>query len=290
MTAGIGKTIGRVLGFGILVGVFLSLAACVIDDGPTGLLIVQDQWIQSGTGTTDCTVPVEPTATRRVEGVLDVAVLSKNSTRYYLYPVVENLLEPLSGQTSGTASLVEEMNNIIMKSFHVKLDVATSAGTSIPWDAGCPGEFDSPVDTWHLAPASTISEIVEIIRPCNAAPLFDSLQAAPSGSSITVTATIRAKGHLGSSDIESPPFTFPVQVCYGCLQMEYSDPAAAQFSFPAIPQCSALTVNPYTGNPCNPAQDGTILCCALGVDAQGHATGVLCPAVPMPAAPTDTTP
>jgi len=72
--------------------------------------------------------------------------------------------------------------------------------------------------------------------------------------------------------------------------MEYSDPAAAQFSFPAIPQCSALTVNPYTGNPCNPAQDGTILCCALGVDAQGHATGVLCPAVPMPAAPTDTTP
>mgnify|MGYP001581401051 CR=1 FL=1 len=171
-----------------------------------------------------------------------------------------------------------------MKSFHVKLDVATSAGTSVTWDA-CPGEFDVPVDSWLLAPGGTVSEIVEIIRPCNAAPLFDSLQAAQSASSLTVTATVRAKGHLGSWDIESPPFTFPVQVCYGCLQTGYSDPTAVQFSFPAVPMCSDLTVNPYTGDPCNPAQDHTILCCALGVDAQGHATGVLCPAVPTGTAP-----
>jgi len=30
------------------VGVFLSLAACTIDDGPTGLLIEQDQWLGTG--------------------------------------------------------------------------------------------------------------------------------------------------------------------------------------------------------------------------------------------------
>jgi hypothetical protein len=289
MTASIGRTIGRVVGFAIPVGVFLSLAACVVDDGPTGLHIVQDQWLESGTGTTSCTIPATATSTRRIEGVLDVTVLSRNNTRYYLYPLVESFLAPFAGLASGASSPVEEKNNIIMKSFHVKLDATTSDGTSVTWDA-CPGEFDAPVDTFLLKPGGTVSEIVEIIRPCNAAPLFDSLQAAPSASSLTVTATVRAKGHLGSSDIESPPFTFPVLVCYGCLQTGYSDAAAAQFSFPAVPQCSDLTVNPYTGNPCNPAQDDTILCCAMGADALGRATGVLCPAIPMPATPTGATP
>lgn len=281
MTASNGRTIGRVVALGIPVGVLLSLAACVIDDGPTGLLIVQDQWIETGTTGAGCSIPGTATSQRRSEGVLDVAVFDANDTRYYLYPLVESLLGSLTGAGTGlTPSPVEEKNNILMKSFHVKLAVATSAGTSVPSSTGCPGEFDVPVDSWLLAPGATVSEMVEIIRPCNAAPLFQSLQADQSMSSITVTATVRATGHLGSSDIESPPFAFPVRVCYGCLQSGYSDPTAAQFDFPAVPMCSDLTTNPYTGDPCNPAQDEPILCCATDVNAQGQATGVLCPAIP----------
>jgi hypothetical protein len=281
MTANNGRTIGRVVALGIPVGVLLSLAACVIDDGPTGLLIVQDQWIETGTTATGCLIPGTATTQRRGEGVLDVAVLDQNDTRYLFYPLVQSQLASLTGAGADLpTSPAEEKNNILMKSFHVKLDVATSAGTSVAWSAGCTGEFDVPVDSWLLPPGGTVSEMVEIIRPCNAAPLFQSLQANPSVSSITVTATIRAKGHLGSSDIESPPFSFPVFVCYGCLQSGYSDPTASQFNFPAVPLCSDLTTNPYTGDPCNPAQDEPILCCAASVNAQGQATGVMCPAVP----------
>jgi hypothetical protein len=273
-----GRTIGKVVAFAIPVGVFLSLAACVIDDGPTGLLIVQDQWLEPGTGASACLNPGTATPTRRSEGVLDVTVRDSNHTYYLFYPLLQNQLASLNGLVGSAASPVEEKNNILVKSFHVKLDVATSAETTFAWDDGCPGEFDVPVDSWLLAPGSTVSEFVEIIRPCNAAPLFRYLQD-PSVPSLTVTATIRAKGHLGSSDIESPPFRFPVRACYGCLQAEYSDPNATQFTFPAIPLCSDLTANPYTGDPCNPAQDRTILCCAMSVDAQSHAVGVQCPAV-----------
>jgi hypothetical protein len=195
--------------------------------------------------------------------------------------VVKNILDTFSGLVGFSAGGgAEEKNNIVMTSFHVKLDVATGAGASVAWDAGCSGEFDVPVGTYLLGPGGTVSYMVEVIRPCNAAPLFQYLQANQSVSSLEVMATVKAKGHLGSWDIESPPFRFPVEVCYGCLQTGYSDPAAAQFGFPAVAMCSDLTSNPYTGDPCNPAQDTTILCCALDVDAQGHATGVLCPAVP----------
>ena len=286
MTASIGSTIGRVVAFAIPLGVFLSLAACVIDDGPTGLLIQQDQLLDTSTGSTVCTVPGTATATRRRDGVLDVAVLDMAHTSYLLYPLVENLMGSLTGVVgSASPGPVEEMNNITLKSLHVKLDAAASAGTSVAWASGCSGEFDVPLGTYLLAPGATIGEIAEIIRPCNAASLTQYLQN-QNLAEVTVNATVRAKGRLGSEDIESPPFGFRLTVCSGCLQTGYSDPTAAQFNFPHIPKCSDLTTNPYTGDPCNPAQDHTILCCATGVDAQGQATGIQCPAVPTGTATT----
>jgi len=163
MTASSGRTIGRVVAFGIPVGLFLSLAACVVDDGPTGLVILQDQLLDTGTA---CTVPGTATPDRRTRGVLDVTVLDKNYTGYYLYPLVENLLASFTGLAdSTTTGGVEEKNDILMESFHVKLDAATSAGTTLSWDSGCPGEFDVPADSSLLVPGGTVSGVVEIIRP-----------------------------------------------------------------------------------------------------------------------------
>jgi hypothetical protein len=279
-----GRTIGKVVALVIPVGVFLSLAACVVDDGPTGLVIVQDQWLEPGTGANACTIPASATSARRVEGVLDVALLDQgyHTPRYLFYPLVQNLLGSLSGLVGSSAGApVEEMHNIIMKSFHVKLEVAASADASITWDPSCPGEFDVPAETSQVPPGGFLGEVVEIIRSCNAAPLYEYLQLQPS-TALTVTATIRAKGHLGSANISSPPFTFPVRACYGCLETGYSDPT---LDFPAVAKCSDLPANPYTGDPCNPAQDQIVLCCALDYDAQGNATALQCPAIPTGAAP-----
>ena len=282
-----GRTIGRVVALIIPVGVFLSLAACVVDDGPTGLLIVQDQWLGAGAAATSCSVPVTATPQRRIQGILDVAVLDQAShTPHYLfYPLVQNLLGPLTGMVaSGSTSDVEEKHNILMTAFHVKLDVATDAGASFTWDPACPGEFDVPLETFRLEPGGSMSEIVEIIRSCNAATLFQYFQD-QALSSVAITATIRAKGHLGSAGISSPPFKFPVHACVGCLQTGYPDSKATRFDFPAIAKCSDLTVNPYTGDPCNPAQDQLVLCCATDYDAGGQVTSVQCPAVPTGTAP-----
>jgi hypothetical protein len=285
MTASNGRTIGKVAALVIPVGVFLSLAACVIDDGPTGLEIVQDQWLDTGTGAAACAVPATATSQQRIEGVLDVALPDPSQIHYLFYPLVENLLSPFNGLVSSTtAGGVEEKNNIILKAFHVKLDVTFTAGTSFPWDPGCSGEFDVQTQTSQLAPSGFVSEIVEIIRPCNVAPLFRYLQAQNDAGQaypeVKVSTTIRAKGRLGSSDIESPPFDFPVKACYGCLQTGYADSKAAQFSFPDVPTCSELTANPYLGDPCNPAQDQLLLCCATSWDGQGKAVAMECPAVP----------
>jgi hypothetical protein len=279
-----GRTIGKVVALVIPVGVFLSLAACVVDDGPTGLRIVQDQWIEPGIGAAACTVPATATGTRRIEGVLDVTMLDEgyHTPHYLFYPLVDNELGPLTGLAStGSAGPVEEKHNIAMTSFHVKLEVAGSADSGITWDPACPGEFDVPVETSQLAPGGAIAEIVEIVRSCNTAPLYQYLQAQPS-IELAITATIRAKGRLGSASISSPPFTFPVRACYGCLQTGFSDPT---LDFPAIAKCADLTTNPYTGDPCNPAQDQLILCCALDYDAQGNVTALQCPASPASTTP-----
>ena len=288
MTASNGRNIGRVVALVIPVGVFLSLAACTIDNGPTGLLIEQDQWLDTGTSTNagTCSVPAAATSTERGEGVLDVAVLDEYHTHYLFYPLVENQLASLAGLASGsgTTSPADEKNNIVMDSFHVELNVATSDGSSFLWDPGCSGEFDVPTGTATLAPGGTLSTSVEIIRPCNAAPLFRYLQGLSNNHepypAIEVTTNIRAVGYLGSSRIKSPPFDFKVTACYGCLQHGYSDSAAAQFAFPFIPQCSDLAANPYNGDPCNPAQDDLVLCCATSWDAEGHAQGMECPGIP----------
>ena len=152
------------------------------------------------------------------------------------------------------------------------------------WSDDCSGDFDYPVVTQVIPPGGTASAFVKLIRPCNAYAIFGALdaqyQANGGASYMLVNARVRAKGHLGSGTIESPPFDFAVTACYGCLQTGYSQAAAVAFEFPNIAKCSDLVSNPYKGEPCNAAQDQRILCCADGFDAQGQATSIRCPATP----------
>jgi hypothetical protein len=270
---------GRLFALAIPLGVFLSLAACKVDDGPTGLLIRQDQYLEPG-GSENCVISATPTEQQRVEGTLDVTIPDVSRNGYLFYPLVENQLGQFTGVAGGGESLAEEKNNITLKAFHVSLSVENRDGFS--WPGDCSGDFDYPVVTQVLPPGGTVSAFVKLIRPCNAKAIFDVMNAEWSANESTtamvVNARVRAKGHLGSGTIESPPFDFTVTACFGCLQTGYTQSQAAAFQFPNIAKCSDLASNPYVGEPCNSAQDQLILCCADSFDAQGQATSIRCPA------------
>jgi hypothetical protein len=280
MTASNFGIFGRLFALAIPLGVFLSLAACKVDDGPTGLLIRQDQYLEPG-GSENCVLSATATEQQRVEGTLDVTIPDVSRNGYLFYPLVENQLGPFTGVAStGTASPAEEKNSIMLKAFHVSLSVENR--DSFSWPDDCSGDFDYPVATQVLPPGGTVSAFVKLIRPCNAKALFDAMNAewnaSESANAMVVNARIRAKGHLGSGNIESPPFDFMVTACFGCLQSGYTQTQAAAFQFPNIAKCSDLDANPYLGEPCNSAQDQLILCCADSFDAQGQATSIHCPA------------
>jgi hypothetical protein len=279
MTASNFRILGRRVALIFQVGVSLSLSACTVDDGPTGLLIKQDQYLEPG-GSDGCVLSGTATATQRAEGTLDVTIPSVSQYGYLFYPLVENQLGSLTGVAGGGESTAEEKNNVTLKAFHVSLSV--EGHDDFDWSDDCSGDFDYPVATQVLPPSGTASAFVKLIRPCNALALFRSMDAQYSSngaaSPFVINARIRAKGHLGSGTIESPPFDFTVTACYGCLQTGYTQAGAVAFEFPNIAKCSDLVSNPYVGEPCNSAQDQKILCCADSFDAQGQATAIHCPA------------
>jgi hypothetical protein len=197
-----------------------------------------------------------------------------------MYPVVANQLASFKGSGTGQA---EELNNVTVTGFGVQI-APPSGVSSIPWEEGCSGDFDWQVATKPLPPAATMGAPVEAIRSCNAGVLRRLFQTKEAGFDPNLSAevylhvTLRAKGRHGTSDVESAPFTFPIRVCYGCLQTGYLQPGYAQYNFPNIAACEVLTSNPYPGNPCNTAQDAQILCCS------DKKAGIVCPGVPDPTA------
>lgn len=259
---------------GLLVG-----AECTVDDGPQALLIVQADAPES----TTCAAPAEIGTKRLVSGVYDVAL--DRLYPFRMYPVITNQLASFLGAGKGQS---DEVNNVILTGFRVEIAPPAGVG-SIPWAAGCSGEFDWNVETHLLPPAASVGTIVEAIRYChvpvlreqfqNKSPGFDSDMSAE----VILSVTLRAKGHHGTSEVESAPFTFPIRVCYGCLQTGYSQPGFAQYNFPNVPACEVLTTNPFAGNLCDPAQDQRILCC------KDKTSGIICPAVPNPISTSTTT-
>jgi len=242
-------------------------------DAYPALQIVQVQVLSGG----DCTVPSVPTSMHRSSGTLDLALQDGSAPAYYLPVAIANNLEA-SGSTPAT-----EMNNLTFTHFTVEL-----SAPNVEWPSTCPATFDTQTVTDVLAPRTTAGVSLDVITPSHARCLLPYVTTAP----LLVTVTITAKGRHGGTSIASPPFVYSIEVCTGCLQQGYSDPAFKPYQYPAAPPlCSALTgVNPYTGDPClPPGQDAQILCCALPSTTGGmpHDLAV-CPAVFIGTASTGT--
>jgi hypothetical protein len=241
-------------------------------DAYPALQIVQVQVLSGG----DCTVPSVPTSMNRSSGTLDLALPDGSAPAYYLPVAIANNLD------SSASAPATEMNNLTFTNFTVEL-----SAPNVEWPSTCPATFDTQAVVDLLAPRATAGVSLNAITPSHARCLLPYVTTAP----LLVTATITAKGRHGGTSIASPPFVYSIEVCTGCLQQGYSDPAFKPYQYPAAPPlCSALTgVNPYTGDPClPPGQDAQILCCALPSATGGTPNDVaVCPGVFTGTASTD---
>jgi hypothetical protein len=250
---------------GVTLALALPLAGCV--DGGSAVSIVQNQVPTVTMGA--CVVPGTKSELRRAQGILDVGL--DRPYPYEMFPLVESKLPMM-------ATIGAEPNRFEVTSFHVKID--PPAGISVPWSGDCGPSFDYPTQG-QVLPGSTAAFLIEGIRPCHSdqfRQMFTNGQLPSSlAQEVVFRLTLEARGRHGGTQISSDPLYFPVRVCYGCLQTGYNEPEFADFSFPKIPACDRLAANPFTGNPCNPAQDfGPVLCCAR--DPQGQQ--LECPGVP----------
>jgi hypothetical protein len=216
----------------------------------------------------DCSVPGTATTLHRTSGTLDLALPDGSTPPYYLPVLVVNNLDSVGGSTA------EEMNNIDLNHFTIEL-----SAPGVTWNDSCPATFDTQSMTGTIPPGGSVGAGLDVITSAHS----QCLQTQVPTSHISVTAKIRAKGRHGGTGIESAPFIYSIDVCAGCLQTAYTDPALVAYRYPAdTPMCASLVgSNPYSGDPCfPPGQDATIFCCAI-TQTVGKATQdvALCPGV-----------
>jgi len=221
-----------------------------------GLSIVWAQVPKADMG--GCTIPGTRGMTYLPSGTLDVGL--DQAYPYKLYPLVENNL-------FKAQSMMVEYNTIRVTGSDVKL--VPPPGVTFKPDPGCPVEFFHP-NPLSIDPAGEAAIGVEAIKPCHVPVLRKMFGVAkpaglsPAQSAFEIfTAVVRVRGVHGGTEIVSEAFEFPIRVCLGCLQTGFTLKGFEDLGYPNVADCRNLLDNPYTGNPCNIAQDfGPILCCS----------------------------
>jgi len=226
---------------------FVACARIDASDAFTALQIKQVQVLSGG----DCSIPGTPTTLFRDHGVLDLDLPDGSTPPYYLPVLIANNMDSAGG------SKASEMNNMTLSHFTIEL-----SAPGVTWNDACPSTFDTQTITDVIPPGGSVGAGFNIITAAHAQCLRPQVSAAH----LSVKATIKAKGRHGGTSIESAPFIYTVDVCAGCLQRAYTDPALVPFRYPAdTPMCSSLVgSNPYSGDQClPPGQDAPIFCCAM---------------------------
>jgi hypothetical protein len=221
----------------------LTVGACA---NPTSTLVIVQNQQPTVDDSNACVVSSDSSESPTSTGLYDVDL--DQAYPYYLYPLIQNRLPSI--KTTGGI----ERNSIVLRRLHVT--VHAPPGVDAGWDPRCPATFDSPA-TVVLDPAQARAVKVEGMRVCHGQRLRQLIAegAIPADTSQPVyfTLEVTAVADRAGSEQLSDSFPFQVQVCAGCLQSMY----------PLVPACAdAPHPNPFTGNPCNIAQDkGTVLCC-----------------------------
>ncbi|MEN9577025.1 MAG: hypothetical protein RJA70_34 [Pseudomonadota bacterium] len=152
-----------------------------------------------------CEVTADPGSTQLLRGTLDVAFLRS----YEAALLVANQLTPRGDKEQLRA----ETQGIQLRGAEVQLSTADGAlldEFSVPT-----GGFVHPSDS--QAPGYGTA-LVTVIPPARGQAFFEALSAGARGEVRTVVASVRVFGETsGGIEVTSGAFTFPIDVCFGCL-------------------------------------------------------------------------
>ena len=216
----------------------LSAASCVDNDTS---LYVEGVLHVAPPG---CEVSADPTSTRILRGTLDVAFLRS----YVANVLVANQLTPRGSK----AQLRTETMGVEIRGAEIVLTNAEGAVLE---------EFSVPSGGFVHASEGEApgygSALVTLIPPSRGQALFDQLSSGSRGDARTVIANVRVFGDtLGGIEVTSGEFTYPIDVCLGCL---------IDFPLEAIEDTGAGRIcggaaDSVTTTQCIRGQDATIDC------------------------------
>ena len=220
----------------VLITCIFAALGCTSDAGTT--LLVTKNTVPGN----NCVIEVS-TSTFIARGRIDV-----NAESGYLFtPEVQNI---------ATSAMGDPERIVIVEGANVDLEFSGSLSAA-DFDAGLVSfsvGFAGPVEP----NGGTSTFAFDIIPYQLLVDLRDELGA---GNRTLVTAKVSVFGTLEGGDVESNTFSYPVDVCNGCLKSVVGECAALPTGFQA-----------QTGGICQPLQDGFLECCTNnGVE--------ICPAI-----------
>jgi hypothetical protein len=233
-----------VVGWTVL-GALASLAGC--SGTPPGEFII----VQNQVPNADCSIPVGLGAVYRDVGTLDIRLLSDTSDGYQLFPVLQN---NFPGPSAGSTL---DANRIILSGYDVDISTPTDPPVGMITDTLAMMEMSGDPKVYGLLHYSTLTSGSvaggggNTSSSVNAFPraLATSLLGMGLSRSNTywVLASVRARGKTLTSDVRSDAFTYPIQLCDGCLMVNQGP-------------CPVMA---GVGNGCFIGQDGATGCCTL---------------------------
>ncbi len=188
-----------------------------------------------------CAIEDSEAGNHRSEGTLDVSwyLRAGQPTGYYMFPLLKNNMMPTAGTGEG------EQNCMTVREAEVDLKLGALG------DAVETTKYKVPTAV-TVCPGQTRAVQLLVIPP----QIVESIASRiPENGSEYASVKIRMIAKRGRTTIKSNSFTFPINICNGCLIKNLGN-----CDSPAIPN------DPDIGNDCNPAQDDRLECCTSGVE------------------------
>jgi hypothetical protein len=190
--------------------VALCAAPAACTDAGKPLVVLQNQVVGDG-----CTISATPSSVFQGRGTVDLA----SDSGYLLTPVVQNVAE---GERDRPALRLVQLRGVDVDVSFVHDIPTASLDTN---DLAFTEPFSGTVE-----PGGTVAFGAVVIRGHLLDGIADLNILTDPEQVITAIATITVFGDMGGSSVESEPFSYPIDICNGCLQFD-------------VGPCSALPTN-----------------------------------------------